>query len=162
MWYLFFQIWLWLLATFVLGWLSHWFLCCRNKEPVVTSDIDKTPSNFTDSAAINASEASFIAEPFVSEQTVSDKSQQVVVEDTWKPQGFTTRPDQTDDLKRIKGVGTILENTLNELGVYQFKQIAGWDSDNASWVDSFLSFPGTNRARRLDSSSANTRQRWKH
>lgn len=26
MWYLFLQIWVWLLAAFVLGWVSHWLL----------------------------------------------------------------------------------------------------------------------------------------
>ncbi|MFT6407183.1 MAG: hypothetical protein ACJAQ6_000593 [Arenicella sp.] len=30
--YLFFQIWVWILASFALGWVSHWFLCCRGKD----------------------------------------------------------------------------------------------------------------------------------
>jgi hypothetical protein len=30
--YLFFQIWLWILASFIFGWVSHWFLCCRSKD----------------------------------------------------------------------------------------------------------------------------------
>lgn len=25
MWFLFFQIWIWLLAAFILGWCAHWF-----------------------------------------------------------------------------------------------------------------------------------------
>lgn len=31
MWYLFFQIWGWLLVAFVLGWSAHWFLCNSGK-----------------------------------------------------------------------------------------------------------------------------------
>ena len=36
----------------------------------------------------------------------------------------------------------MIEKTLNELGVYQFEQIASWDSNNCAWVDNFLAFPG--------------------
>ena len=31
MWYLFLQIWLWLVLAFALGWVSHWFFCCRGR-----------------------------------------------------------------------------------------------------------------------------------
>ncbi len=32
--------------------------------------------------------------------------------------------NDTDDLKLIKGVGPVIEKTLNELGIYRFNQIA--------------------------------------
>ncbi|MFT5612037.1 MAG: hypothetical protein ACI9WC_000303 [Arenicella sp.] len=32
MWYLFLQIWIWLIVTFALGWFAHWFFCCRGKQ----------------------------------------------------------------------------------------------------------------------------------
>ena len=32
MWYLFLQIWIWLIIAFALGWLSHWFMCCRGNQ----------------------------------------------------------------------------------------------------------------------------------
>lgn len=66
----------------------------------------------------------------------------VDVDDGWKPQGFTSRPSDADELKRIKGIGPVIEKTLNGLGVYQFKQIASFDKDNISWVENYLSFPG--------------------
>ncbi len=47
-----------------------------------------------------------------------------------------------DDLKRIKGVGPKIEETLNELGVYHFAQIAGWNENNKAWVDDQLKFKG--------------------
>lgn len=133
MWYLFFQIWLWLLAAFVLGWLSHWFFCCRNSpqgKTLAATDTIATAPVVATTAAIEIGESSPAIEP------------DILTEDTGKPLGFTARPDQTDDLKRIKGVGAVLENTLNELGVYQFVQIAEWNTDNVAWVGDFLSFKG--------------------
>jgi len=56
--------------------------------------------------------------------------------------GFASRPDQVDDLKRIKGIGAVIEETLHGLGIYQFRQISDWSSDNTAWVENFLSFPG--------------------
>ena len=132
MWYLFFQIWLWLLAAFVLGWLSHWFFCCRTMErndEITVTDSVAMPSATTTPASIG------------SEQSSASESE-LQASQAWKPQGFATLPAQVDDLKRIKGVGAVLEKTLNDLGVYQFAQIADWNSDNVSWVDSFLSFSG--------------------
>lgn len=44
---------------------------------------------------------------------------------------YTDAPPIIDDLKRIKGVGPVLEAELNEYGVYRFKQIALWTDENA-------------------------------
>lgn len=43
--YLFFQIWLWILASFALGWIAHWFLCCRGTK---TSESDANYAASTD------------------------------------------------------------------------------------------------------------------
>lgn len=135
MWYLFGQVWILLLIAFILGWVAHWLLCCRGKSNESTVAVEETLTS-NDSPAAPA---------------------EVQVDDSWKPMGFSTRPDQSDELKRIKGIGNVIEQTLNELGIYQFKQIAEWDNDNVSWVENFLSFPGRieredwiNQARTLD------------
>lgn len=47
-----------------------------------------------------------------------------------------------DDLKRIKGVGPVLEKKLNVLGYYHFDQIAAWTPQNIAWVDDHLNFKG--------------------
>ena len=39
---------------------------------------------------------------------------------------YERAPDVTDDLKKIKGVGKVIETKLHEFGVYRFKQIANW------------------------------------
>ena len=62
--------------------------------------------------------------------------------DEWQPTGFSQRPADADELKRIKGIGPVIEKTLNGLGIYQFKQIAEFSRDNIAWVDKYISFPG--------------------
>lgn len=58
------------------------------------------------------------------------------------PQMLRTPDGEADDLTRIKGIGPKLSARLNELGIYHFKQIAGWSDTEARWVDEFLSFNG--------------------
>ncbi len=58
-----------------------------------------------------------------------------------KPEEMS-KPANPDDLKRIKGVGAVLEKKLNGFGVYKFSQIAVWNKDNIEWVDNFLNFSG--------------------
>ncbi len=123
--WLIFQIWVLLLIAFVLGWFAHWFLCCRNKNQEAVVDMS---SETTASAAAVT--------------TAASAAPQVTIDDSWKPMGFASRPDQVDDLKRIKGIGAVIEETLHGLGIYQFSQIGDWDSDNTAWVENFLSFPG--------------------
>jgi small subunit ribosomal protein S2 len=59
-----------------------------------------------------------------------------------KPTLFTEAPAEKDDLKKITGVGPKLEETLNNLGIYQFAQVAAWSNDEVMWVDDNLSFKG--------------------
>lgn len=120
--YLFFEIWLWLLIAFVLGWVAHWLLCCRGgaRDENGTTDLQNTEL----------------------ENNSSIESPSEAIEAHWQPQGLEERPSQIDDLKRIKGIGAVIENTLNELGVYQFSQLASWSDDNVQWVEHHLAFPG--------------------
>ena len=43
-----------------------------------------------------------------------------------------------DDLKKIKGVGPKLEKLMNSLGFYHFEQLAGWSTEELTWVDQNL------------------------
>lgn len=47
-----------------------------------------------------------------------------------------------DDLQRIKGIGPKNERLLHGLGIYYFRQIAGWSDENIAWVNGYLSFKG--------------------
>ena len=54
----------------------------------------------------------------------------------------TDTPYGKDNLKKIKGINTKIENDLNLLGIYHFDQIASWSSKNCDWIESFLLEPG--------------------
>ena len=47
----------------------------------------------------------------------------------------TPRRGKPDDLKLISGIGNVLEQTLNEQGIYHLDQIAAWDDANLTWID---------------------------
>tara|TARA_R110002049_G_scaffold23545_2_gene83275 strand:+ start:89629 stop:90501 length:873 start_codon:yes stop_codon:yes gene_type:complete len=52
------------------------------------------------------------------------------------------RAGGADDLKLISGVGPKLEQTLNELGIYHYDQVAGLRKKEIEWVDQRLRFKG--------------------
>lgn len=43
-----------------------------------------------------------------------------------------------DDLQRIDGVGPMLSELLNEIGVFYFWQVAEWTEEEVAWVDGML------------------------
>lgn len=49
---------------------------------------------------------------------------------------------EPDDLKLIHGVGPVLENKLNELGIYHFRQIAKFEQRDIDLVNDATAFPG--------------------
>ncbi|HSM20201.1 MAG TPA: NADH-quinone oxidoreductase subunit E, partial [Hyphomicrobiales bacterium] len=50
--------------------------------------------------------------------------------------------DGPDDLKKISGIGPKLEETLHDLGVFHYDQIAEWTPENVAWFDEHLDFKG--------------------
>ncbi|WP_158085559.1 hypothetical protein [Henriciella aquimarina] len=59
-----------------------------------------------------------------------------------RPLGLEAPEGDPDDLTRIKGIGAKLSKTLNDLGIYHFRQIAEWEDAEAKWIDDFLAFKG--------------------
>ena len=47
-----------------------------------------------------------------------------------------------DNLKKIKGINSKIENDLNTLGIYHLEQISNWSAKNCDWIEEFLHFPG--------------------
>ena len=47
-----------------------------------------------------------------------------------------------DDLKRIRGVGVLIEKRLNAMGVIRCEQIANWTADDISRFSQQLDFKG--------------------
>ena len=56
---------------------------------------------------------------------------------------FVTSSDAApDNLKRISGIGRVLEKVLNDLGICHLRQIADFSREDVDWVDNHLSFSG--------------------
>lgn len=55
---------------------------------------------------------------------------------------FDTPEGAADDLKKISGVGPVLEKKLNALGITQYAQVAGFSADDIERVDAVLNFKG--------------------
>ena len=50
--------------------------------------------------------------------------------------------DGGDDLTQITGIGPRIADVLNELGIWTYQQIAGWQPEHATWIENHLSFKG--------------------
>ncbi|WP_319533724.1 50S ribosomal protein L21 [uncultured Cohaesibacter sp.] len=53
-----------------------------------------------------------------------------------------TAPAEKDDLKKISGVGPVLEGKLNALGITSYAQIAAFTADDIAKIDEALNFKG--------------------
>jgi predicted flap endonuclease-1-like 5' DNA nuclease len=60
-------------------------------------------------------------------------------EDSFVPPPSARAPD---DLKRIRGIGVLLEKKLNAMGVATYEQIANWTADDVGTVNNKLEFKG--------------------
>jgi predicted flap endonuclease-1-like 5' DNA nuclease len=47
-----------------------------------------------------------------------------------------------DDLKRIRGIGVLIEKRLNAMGIARYEQIANWTSGEIDRVSQMLEFKG--------------------
>ncbi len=55
---------------------------------------------------------------------------------------FTAPEGEADDLKKISGVGPVLEGKLNELGITKYEQVAAFTAEDIARVDDRLAFKG--------------------
>ena len=53
-----------------------------------------------------------------------------------------TASDAFDDLKRIRGVGVLIEKKLNSLAITTYEQVANWTSADIDRVSQLLDFKG--------------------
>ncbi len=52
------------------------------------------------------------------------------------------RSAEIDDLKRIRGIGVLIEKRLNQIGIVNYGQIAEWTTDDIDRVSATLDFKG--------------------
>jgi len=48
------------------------------------------------------------------------------------------RDGQSDDLQAVRGIGEKLANSLNEIGIYHFDQLAALDAEAIDWLDGHI------------------------
>lgn len=75
-------------------------------------------------------------EPKAAEAKADAKTEDAAVEPLF------TAPDGKDDLKKISGVGPVLEKKLNALGITTYEQIIGFSAEDIARVDEVLNFKG--------------------
>ena len=104
----------------------------------------KAAAEKANAAKLAATAAAVATASSVASQPASvDDDDYTSVTDDMRPARLSTpRNGQADDLKRIKGIGPVIEGTLNEEGVYHFQQIADFTPDNVKWVDKNVAIPG--------------------
>ena len=121
--YLFFQTWIWLLIAALLGLFIGWLIWRKGG-----GEDCSTIQGELEQCRKNCSEL---------EQTINS------LQTGQSESIFLTQPDgDSDDLKKISGVGEKLEQTLNGLGIFHFRQIAAFTKENIDWVDDKLKFHG--------------------
>jgi len=97
----------------------------------VTADLPPVGSMSTDTAVPGEAH-----DPKPSEQNPAETSALAFSGGMDKPDG------EADDLSKINGVGPVLVEKLNGMGIYHFKQIAAFTPDDIAAVDNALSFKG--------------------
>ncbi|MCB1508275.1 MAG: 50S ribosomal protein L21 [Hyphomicrobiaceae bacterium] len=70
------------------------------------------------------------------------KAEEAVAETAAVTPLFTAPEGAADDLKKISGVGKVLEGKLNALGITTYAQIAAFTADDIARVDDVLNFKG--------------------
>ncbi|WP_298964858.1 50S ribosomal protein L21 [uncultured Roseibium sp.] len=75
-------------------------------------------------------------EPKAEEAKAAEKKEDAAVEPLF------TAPEGKDDLKKISGVGPVLEKKLNALGITTYEQIVNFSAEDIARVDEVLNFKG--------------------
>ncbi len=150
--YLLSQIFLCLLAAFILGFIIGWLwkkLSHKRDEVELIKLRDRLAHCKKDLAAHKSLKEKITTNkktvsPFVEKDHQTEEITEITAENNDTIPAFLNAPrgGKADDLKRIKGIGKVLEGILFEQGVYHFDQIASWSDDNAKWMDTFMKFPG--------------------
>lgn len=159
--YLLTQMFLYMIATFILGLLLGWLLWRFGRESAAPTILaqneelmrerDELASSL-DAARSNAFEERTEMEALRDENEklktgrVRVRSAGRVVNtrpkeerDESQPEGINApRGGRPDDLQQISGVGAKVEKALNHMGFYHFDQIANWSQSEIEWVEKNL------------------------
>ena len=62
--------------------------------------------------------------------------------DAAPPERLAAPDGPADDLKRIAGIGPGIEEKLNQIGIFHFRQVAALSEENIAWLDQRLRLRG--------------------
>ena len=139
---------IWLFAVYIVGcFVGGWLRAAFGSEPVTVSGksklVDQLPARVAPSQAASARVAPvWLSSDEGNAANSGTSGAEAATATGVKPQGLLSRPDDSDDLKWIRGVGPANEKALNDLGVWRFRQIGDWTSENSDWVSKHINFPG--------------------
>lgn len=81
--------------------------------------------------------------PLVAPDDSADEPAEAGTEGESRAPALMTKPEgKPDDLQRISGIGPKLEQKLNAMGVWHYRQIAAWGPKEVAWMDDQLNFKG--------------------
>ena len=80
------------------------------------------------------------AEPADTAEALRQRKQSAETAEAFK--GLDAPNGEADDLKKISGVGPVLEKKLNDMGIYHYSQIAAFSPEEIAKVDTELNFKG--------------------
>ena len=135
------------LALLAAAWTGYWFVrLMLDGDPVLKSNAlcSECGSPKHGNNAGTAVKAESTAKPEVVEKANSDapkQSAKAVIADNpaqAKVRPLFEIPTDKDDLKVIKGIGVVMERTLNDLGIATFKQLAGFNASDVKMVSDAL------------------------
>ena len=105
-------------------------------EPEVVAEAVPEPESAPETAAEAAPETKAVPEPEAPAEEAPDEQP-----DATRPL-FAAQEGEPDDLKKISGVGPVLEGKLHGLGITRFSQIAAFTAEDITRVDDALAFKG--------------------
>jgi len=138
------------------------FLVKGELQKKVVNDVEKRSSEETETETINVNSTEVAKVPVEKteelneaikvdtvEHEIEEKVVEVKADDLEDSETNNTVPtllseakkEGKDKLSMIKGIGPVLENKLNALGVYHFEQIASWTKAQEEWIGAQMSFP---------------------
>lgn len=126
------HMWLWLALAAILGLIIGCWICGQNASANDNGDLDIEVARLRSRLEeCNAEKTKLRAQ--VAEMEALAKL------DAPAPTFYDSPTEGTpDDLKKIKGIGPKLEGMLNGIGVFYYRQIAGWSNEQVGEVDDRL------------------------
>ena len=99
-------------------------------------------SNESANAKSSGADSSSKAKSAKTDNSSKEASSATVAAAAVAPKFLDAPNGEPDDLKKILGIGPVLEEKLNEMGIYHYSQIAEFSDTDVANINTHLNFPG--------------------